>query len=86
MFSKRKYPRLVLVDTGLESGNHRTQQLESLIVIPFALIYVLGKINVFPLTVPYLFILAGIMLLVDNGLFFLAKSTFQRDEILTKWR
>ena len=62
------------------------QQLGSLIVIPFALIYVLGEINVFPLTVPYLLILSAIILVVDIGLFSLAVSTFRREEILTKWK
>ncbi|MGA9085829.1 MAG: ABC transporter permease subunit [Methanoregula sp.] len=62
------------------------QQLGSLIVIPFALIYVLGEINAFPLTVPYLLVLAAIILVVDIGLFSLAVSTFRREEILTKWK
>ncbi len=62
------------------------QQLGSLIVIPFAVIYVLGEIGAFPLTVPYLLILAAIILVVDIGLFSLSVSTFRREEILTKWR
>jgi hypothetical protein len=62
------------------------QQLGSLIVIPFAIIYVIGEINVFPLTVLYLLILSAVILVVDTGLFSLAVSTFRRDEILTKWK
>jgi ABC-2 type transport system permease protein len=62
------------------------QQLGSLIVIPFALIYVMGEINAFPLTVLYLLILAALILVVDIGLFYVSVSTFRRDEILTKWR
>jgi ABC-2 type transport system permease protein len=62
------------------------QQLGSLIVIPFALIYVLGEINVFPLTVLYLLILAAIILVINIGLFYLSVSTFRREEILTRWR
>lgn len=62
------------------------QQLGSLIVIPFALIYVLGEINAFPLTVLYLLILAAVILVVDIGLYYLAVSTFQREEILTRWK
>ena len=62
------------------------QQLGSLIVIPFAIIYVLGEINVFPLTALYLLILSAVILVVDTGLFSLAVSTFRRDEILTKWK
>jgi len=55
-------------------------------VIPFALIYVLGEINAFPLTVLYLLILSAVILVVDIGLYYLAVSTFQREEILTRWR
>ncbi len=62
------------------------QQLGSLIAIPFAIIYVLGEIHAFPLTVPYLLMLAGIILVADIGLFYLSTSTFRREEILTKWR
>ncbi len=59
------------------------QQLGSLIVIPFALIYVLGEVNAFPLTVPYLLILSAVILVVDIGLFRLSTATFNREEILT---
>jgi len=62
------------------------QQLGSLIVLPFALIYVLGETDVFPLTVPYLLILSLIILVADRVLFSLAVSTFRREEILTKWK
>ncbi|MGB8891051.1 MAG: ABC transporter permease subunit [Methanoregula sp.] len=62
------------------------QQLGSLIVIPFAVIYLLGEINVYPLTIPYLLIISVIILVADVGLFSLAVSTFRRDEILTKWK
>jgi ABC-2 type transport system permease protein len=62
------------------------QQLGSLIVIPFALIYVLGEINAFPFTVLYLLILAAVILVVDIGLYYLATATFQREEILTRWK
>jgi ABC-type Na+ efflux pump permease subunit len=62
------------------------QQLGSLMVIPFAIVYVLGEINVVPLTVPYLLVLSAIILVVDIGLFSLAVSTFRREEILTKWK
>ncbi len=62
------------------------QQLGSLIVIPFALIYVLAEVNAFPLTVPYLLLIAVIILVADIGLFSFAVSTFRREEILTKWK
>lgn len=62
------------------------QQLGSLIVIPFALIYVLGEIAAFPFTILYLLILAAVILVVDIGLFYVSVSTFRREEILTRWK
>jgi ABC-2 type transport system permease protein len=62
------------------------QQLGSLIVIPFAIIYVLGEISAFPLTVKYLLLLSAIILVADIGLFYFSTATFKREEILTKWR
>ena len=62
------------------------QQLGSLIVIPFALIYVLGEVNAFPLTVPYLLVLSAVILVIDIGLFRLSTATFNREEILTSWK
>jgi ABC-2 type transport system permease protein len=62
------------------------QQLGSLIVIPFALIYVLGEVNAFPLTVLYLLVLSAVLVLVDAALFRIAIATFNREEILTRWR
>jgi len=62
------------------------QQLGSLIVIPFALIYVLGEINAFPLTVLYLLILSVVILVVDIVLFRLSITMFNREEILTRWK
>lgn len=62
------------------------QQLGSLIVMPFVVIYVLGEIGAFPLTIPNLLMLSGIILVIDIGLFYLSVSTFRREEILTKWR
>ena len=62
------------------------QQLGSLIVIPFALVYVMGEINAFPLTAPYLLALSAAILVVDLVLFRLAVATFNREEILTTWK
>ena len=62
------------------------QQLGSLVVVPFALIYVMGEVNAFPITVPYLLVLAAVILVVDIGLFRLSMATFNREEILTRWR
>jgi hypothetical protein len=56
------------------------------LVIPFAALYVLGEINFVPLTANNLLIISAVLLVVDVILFFVSKSTFSREEILTKWK
>jgi ABC-2 type transport system permease protein len=62
------------------------QQLGALILLPFAAVYVLSETRVFDLTTNNLLIMAAILAAVDVVVFFLAKATFQREEILTKWK
>jgi ABC-2 type transport system permease protein len=61
-------------------------QFGGLLVIPFAALYVLGEINVVQLTANNLLIISAVLLLVDVLLFFVSRSTFRREEILTKWK
>jgi ABC-2 type transport system permease protein len=61
-------------------------QFGALLVIPFGVLYVLGEINVVPLTENNLLIISAIFALTDLLLFFVSRSTFSRDEILTKWK
>ncbi len=76
-----------VVVSGRVTDVRVAQQLGSLIVLPFAAIYVLGEINVVPLDVTSnLLIISGILALVDVLLFFVTKGTFHREEILTKWK
>ena len=64
----------------------RSAQLQgSLIVLPFAALYVASEIKLITLTVPHLFIIAAVVLLIDIVLYSLSTKTFQREEILTKW-
>ena len=62
------------------------QQVGALIVLPFGAIYVLSEINVLPLTTINLWILSAALLVIDGIVIYLAKATFQREEILTKWK
>ena len=76
-----------VVVSGRVTDVRVAQQLGGLIVLPFAAIYVLGEINVVPLDVTSnLLIICGILALVDVLLFSIARETFQREEILTKWK
>jgi ABC-2 type transport system permease protein len=61
-------------------------QFGALLVIPFMALYVLGEINVVQLTANNLLIISAVLLLVDVLLFFVSRSTFRREEILTKWK
>jgi ABC-2 type transport system permease protein len=61
-------------------------QFGGLLVIPFAALYVLGEINFVPLTANNLLIISAVLLFVDVLLFFVSRSTFRREEILTKWK
>ncbi len=63
------------------------QQLGALLAIPFAGIYVSGEISIIDLgSMTNLLIIAGIMGLVDLLFLPVARATFRREEILTRWR
>jgi ABC-2 type transport system permease protein len=62
------------------------QQLGALVVLPFGAVYVLSEISVLPLSSANLLYMAAVLLVVDVILFYMVRATFQRDEILTKWK
>jgi ABC-2 type transport system permease protein len=63
------------------------QQLGYLMILPLAGAYVSGEIGIISLgSISNLLAIGGAILLVDLLLLFVAKATFQREEILTKWK
>jgi ABC-2 type transport system permease protein len=62
------------------------QQLGTLILLPFGAVYFLSEIKVLTLTTNNLLIMAAVLVVIDVIVFFLVKATFQREEILTKWK
>ncbi len=62
------------------------QQLGALIVIPFAAVYFLTEFGAFTLTTGNLLIMAAVLAALDVIVFYLVRATFQREEILTKWK
>jgi ABC-2 type transport system permease protein len=63
------------------------QQVGMLLILPFAGVYVAGEIGIVPLgNTGVLLIIAGILLAIDLLLLYLARATFRREEILTKWK
>jgi ABC-2 type transport system permease protein len=62
-------------------------QLGALLVLPFGGIYVGGELNLIPLgDSNNLLAIAGVLSVVDVLLLYLARATFRREEILTKWK
>ena len=62
------------------------QQFGMLIVLPFGAIYLLAEIGTLALTLTALLVMSAVLLALDVVLLAIAKATFRRDEILTKWR
>ena len=62
------------------------QQLGTLIILPFGAVYILSEFKVLTLTMNNLLIMAAVLAVIDVIVFYLVKSTFQREEILTKWK
>jgi hypothetical protein len=62
------------------------QQLGTLLIIPFVGLYLASELGIFPFSDTNLLILAGVLALIDLAFFFVSKATFQREEILTRWK
>jgi ABC-2 type transport system permease protein len=63
------------------------QQIGVLLVLPFGGVYILGELNIVQLgDTSTLLIIAGIIAIIDLLLLYVARATFRRDEILTKWK
>lgn len=62
------------------------QQLGSLMILPFAGIYVAGELNLITLDTNTLLEISAIIGAAAVLLFFVARATFSREEILTKWK
>lgn len=61
-------------------------QLGILLFIPFIAIYALLETNILSLNIVNLILISVILLIIDAGLFYLDKITFNRDKILSKWK
>jgi ABC-2 type transport system permease protein len=57
-----------------------------LMYFPFLAIFLASETGIITIDVNTLLILSGILLAVDAALFYVATKTFQREEILTKWK
>ncbi len=75
----------VLVSSRL-SDVRASQQVGALIMLPFGVVYLLTEFRIFSLTTETLLIMSAALAIVDFALFWLVKDTFQREEILTRWK
>jgi ABC-2 type transport system permease protein len=62
------------------------QQLGTLIILPFAAVYVLSELRVLALNTATLLLMAAVLVVADAVVFYLVRAAFQREEILTKWK
>jgi len=60
--------------------------LGTLILLPFGAVYFLSEFKVMELTTNNLLIMGAVLVVIDSIIFYLVKATFQREEILTKWK
>jgi ABC-type Na+ efflux pump permease subunit len=75
----------VIISSRL-SDVRTAQQMGMLAILPFIGLYVVSELGFFALNDTNLLILAGVILMIDIVLFFVSRVTFQREEILTKWK
>ena len=63
------------------------QQIGSLLILPFAGLYVAGELGIIQLSdTGTLLGISGALALVDLFLFYVARALFRREQILTKWK
>jgi ABC-type Na+ efflux pump permease subunit len=62
------------------------QQSGTLLMLPFIGLFLASELGFFVLDDANLVILAGVLAAISIAMFFVAKATFQREEILTRWK
>jgi len=63
-----------------------SQQLGFLTVFPMAAVYLASELGLVSLDVATLLTISGILLIADLLLMYVTRATFQRDQILTRWK
>ena len=77
---------IAVIASSRVSDVRGANQIAGLMFIPFVAIFFAGAEGLFSFSIVNLLIFAGIVTIVDVVLFFLSRSTFRREEILTKWK
>lgn len=76
---------MVIISSRVNDVRTSTQ-IGMFMMIPFIGIYLLSETGYITLDIDMMLEIAGILAVVDIFLFFFAKITFNREEILTKWK
>ena len=76
----------IIISSRLNDVRSAQQMGMLLSGFPFIILYLLTEFGVFTFSDTNLLILAGVVVLIDIGLFFVSRVTFQREEILTRWK
>ena len=77
---------LAVIASSRVSDVRSANQIGTLMFIPFMAVFLAGVEGVITFSIDNLLIISGIVMIADSVLFFLSKSTFNREEILTKWK
>ena len=77
---------LAVIVSSRVSDVRGANQAASLLFIPFMAVFLSAVEGTIAFDAETLLIFSGIVLVADVALFFVSKSTFRREEILTKWK
>ncbi|MDW5562523.1 MAG: ABC transporter permease subunit [Methanomassiliicoccus sp.] len=77
---------LNVVVSSRVSDVRASQQIGSLVVLPVVVFFVIALAGFFSLGPEIMLLLCGLVLLVDIGITYLSLKTFQRENILVRWK
>jgi ABC-2 type transport system permease protein len=77
---------LTVIVSSRVSDVRAANQIGALMFVPFMAVFLAGAEGIITFSTGNLLIASGVVLVGDVGLFFLSTSTFNREEILTKWK
>jgi ABC-2 type transport system permease protein len=75
-----------VITSARVSDVRSASQLGGVVFAPFMIVYIAGEIGVITLDTPTLLIISALFAVLAVVLFFISTRTFQREEILTKWK
>jgi ABC-2 type transport system permease protein len=77
---------IAVIASSRVSDVRGANQIAGLMFIPFVAVFFAGAEGIFTFNTENLLIISTIVLIADAALLFISKSTFKREEILTKWK